>query len=362
MMRPISLLALLMINACGAPGVPDATDQASAGLEPLPGEALPPPTLSVSATMVLAGESIILDVTGVPAGARVTFLAGASLGQGPCPPVLRGTCVDIRNPRVIDTVTADVLGRGATLFTVPAGLSLDLLYVQAAVVLPSQVLTFGPVPIEIVRGDGDLDDDGLTLAQESNLGTDPLNPDSDFDGIVDGIEVALGTDPLWWDSDLDGLSDADELRIGTDPNRVDSDRDGLIDSFELSFGTDPLLADTDGDGVLDGLEVQVYGTDPLRSDTDRDGISDLEEIYDAWDTDPDQPQDTWRPGDDPVDTFDAIDTGSPVDTFDRNGDDRDTDVVDTGRSAGLDTFRDVDTDSVRDTFDTEVQGVADTGW
>ncbi|MCB9778887.1 MAG: redoxin domain-containing protein, partial [Alphaproteobacteria bacterium] len=42
---------------------------------------------------------------------------------------------------------------------------------------------------------GDADGDGLTDAEEADLGTDPGDPDSDGDGVDDGDEVAAGTSP-----------------------------------------------------------------------------------------------------------------------------------------------------------------------
>ena len=47
-----------------------------------------------------------------------------------------------------------------------------------------------------VKVDIDEDEDGLTLVQEEEIGTDPNNPDSDGDGFDDGNEQASGTDPL----------------------------------------------------------------------------------------------------------------------------------------------------------------------
>ena len=41
----------------------------------------------------------------------------------------------------------------------------------------------------------DSDGDGLTDGEETDLGTDPDDPDSDGDGVEDGDEVAAGTDP-----------------------------------------------------------------------------------------------------------------------------------------------------------------------
>jgi cell wall-associated NlpC family hydrolase len=54
-------------------------------------------------------------------------------------------------------------------------------------------------------GDGliDSDEDGLSDAWESSLGTNPLHEDSDADGIGDALEVARGTDPLVADNDAD---------------------------------------------------------------------------------------------------------------------------------------------------------------
>jgi hypothetical protein len=64
------------------------------------------------------------------------------------------------------------------------------------------------------------------------------------------------------DSDGDGLTDAEEADLGTDPDAGDSDGDGLSDLDEMNFGTDPNLIDTDGDSYLDLHEI-VEGTDPL---------------------------------------------------------------------------------------------------
>ena len=59
-----------------------------------------------------------------------------------------------------------------------------------------------------------------------------------------------------FDRDQDGLTDAQETDLGTDPTEADSDHDGLNDQAELEVhGTDPLIADTDGDSYIDGVEV-----------------------------------------------------------------------------------------------------------
>jgi len=65
------------------------------------------------------------------------------------------------------------------------------------------------------------------------------------------------------DSDKDGLTDAEEKQLGTDPNQADTDGDQLSDYDEVKkWHTDPLKIDTDGDGYPDGEEVQG-GYNPL---------------------------------------------------------------------------------------------------
>jgi len=134
----------------------------------------------------------------------------------------------------------------------------------------------------------DPDGDGLTNAEEKQLGTNKKIADSDADGLKDGEEVkTYKTDPLKMDTDGDGLRDGDEVRIEkTDPTKADTDGDGLNDGEEIQkYKTDPLKADTDGDGLKDGQEVNVTKTDPLKADTDGDGLNDGDEVN-RYKTDP----------------------------------------------------------------------------
>ena len=108
------------------------------------------------------------------------------------------------------------------------------------------------VTIRVLNCEADPDADGLTDAEEADLGTDPNDPDTDDDGIEDGQEVTDGTDPLddcdsvggtarpMSDCDNDGLTTAEEVDLGTDPNNEDSDDDGIQDGQEVLNGTDPL--------------------------------------------------------------------------------------------------------------------------
>ncbi len=97
--------------------------------------------------------------------------------------------------------------------------------------------------------------------------------DSDKDGLSDAQESQLGTDPLKTDTDGDGLSDKEELDSKTDPLNPDTDGDGLRDGDEIAYGANPRSKDTDGDTLPDGQEVQ-QGTSPIRADTDGDGVND----------------------------------------------------------------------------------------
>ncbi|HPA25604.1 MAG TPA: hypothetical protein PLK76_02485 [bacterium] len=64
------------------------------------------------------------------------------------------------------------------------------------------------------------------------------------------------------DTDADGLTDAEELELGTNPAQKDTDFDGLDDSQEINiYKTDPAKQDTDADGYNDGVEVK-NGFDP----------------------------------------------------------------------------------------------------
>ena len=88
-------------------------------------------------------------------------------------------------------------------------------------------------------GNFDNDEDGLTISQEEELGTDDQSEDTDGDGLADGKEVELGTNPTKADTDGDGLDDGDEVSAGTDPTHSDTDLDGFSDNEEVG-DSDPL--------------------------------------------------------------------------------------------------------------------------
>jgi len=114
-------------------------------------------------------------------------------------------------------------------------------------------------------------------------GTDyaPADQDTDNDGLNDCFESLFiteldGSD----DADQDGLSNAEEFQLGSSFLLADTDLDGRTDSQELAAGSSLLLADTDGDDMADGQEFDL-GSDLLsadfQQDSDLDGVSDIVE-------------------------------------------------------------------------------------
>ncbi len=134
--------------------------------------------------------------------------------------------------------------------------------------------------------DVDSDGDGLSNAEELTLilSTDPGNPDSDGDGINDGVEVGGDVlNPINSDDDalinaLDSDDDNDliltineDFNNDSNPLNDDNDQDGLSNYLDL---------DSDNDGIPD-IEEGVFDVDGDRFtnyvdlDSDGDGLSDL---------------------------------------------------------------------------------------
>ena len=224
------------------------------------------------------------------------------------------------------------------------------------------------VDVDPFDPNSDSDLDGISDSDETDNGTNPLNPcdpnvdsnactpvDADGDGYAanypashpqfdpndsnpcvpqvsagpcdfdqDGIVNSLDTD-----DDGDGVKDTDDV----DPydKNSDSDGDGVTDfaetkgdgAYHPGVDMNPLNPDTDGDGIPDGVEdknkngsVNAGETNPLKVDTDGDGINDGVEdankngVVDAGESDP----------------LDACDPNATQSTCDFDGDGLNNDV------------------------------------
>ena len=127
----------------------------------------------------------------------------------------------------------------------------------------------------------DSDQDGISDYYEIIFGSDTTSVDSDNDMLSDYEEIAvIGTNPISCDTDNDeildgdedadedGLSNAKEFLYGTSNCTADSDGDRLSDFDEICvYNTNPLNSDTDGDGAGDFWETK-NGFAPNQYDED----------------------------------------------------------------------------------------------
>ncbi|WP_271629720.1 VWA domain-containing protein [Caldicellulosiruptor sp. DIB 104C] len=154
--------------------------------------------------------------------------------------------------------------------------------VSSASQLPQVFKRITEIVTEPIDTDEDGVPDSVEISgARTGLGTivysDPSNPDTDGDGILDGLEIGplvcaangyyykATSNPKKWDSDNDGLSDAEEDELGTKINLADTDKDGLTDGNEISMGYSPLHKNYDGDSYPDKQEFEK-GLDPYLYD------------------------------------------------------------------------------------------------
>jgi hypothetical protein len=105
--------------------------------------------------------------------------------------------------------------------------------------------------------DGDIDNDGIANASDTDPGGDVTYDDNNNGNPC----VPLGTDGVddgpSWDADCNGVLDGVEAicPLAVNPNG-DDDGDGLLNTWEVcKWGTDPNLVDSDGDGKGDCVEA-----------------------------------------------------------------------------------------------------------
>ncbi len=119
----------------------------------------------------------------------------------------------------------------------------------------------------IFDGEEDYDGDGLSVIEECNKGTDPINSDTDCDGLADGDEANVYcTNPLVADCDEDGLIDGDEIELRLNPNNDDTDNDGVLDCDEKFQQTFTHKVENE-ECVIDEVTIELFGTGNIQNNT-----------------------------------------------------------------------------------------------
>jgi hypothetical protein len=139
----------------------------------------------------------------------------------------------------------------------------------------------------------DADDDGLTIAEETALGTSPDNSDSDSDGQNDGIEVLAGTNP----ADSNSLFKVTSIVVATNGVTLTwPSKPGNV--YQVEHSGD-LSAWTDAE--LD-YPASESGSNTVWSNVETDStLTSILALYDAQ---------TANNGDFNTDAFDSVDTDS----------------------------------------------------
>lgn len=89
---------------------------------------------------------------------------------------------------------------------------------------------------QTLTAEADVDQDGLSLKRENELGLDPLLADTDGDGLRDKAELDAGSNPKNVDTDKDGINDGTEAAVGSSLTSNDSDGDGIPDGADDNPG------------------------------------------------------------------------------------------------------------------------------
>jgi len=107
----------------------------------------------------------------------------------------------------------------------------------------------------------DSDNDGLTDLEETNLGTDPNNPNTDSDGYSDGEEVKNGYNPNGPEKLEEGTVNEDEndqLNIGAESNKnIDISTEKFISNVNLNDSSSKFISEYYGN-IANGNLEQAY--------------------------------------------------------------------------------------------------------
>lgn len=113
--------------------------------------------------------------------------------------------------------------------------------------------------------DPDIDNDGLTNAEETEAGTLPDSPDTDGDGICDGS--GMGFDGLC-------IRPRDNCLLVSNRDQKDQDEDKIGDACDAAPTVYLGDADSDGDGFKDSFDNCPLIKNPSQNDNDHDGLGD----------------------------------------------------------------------------------------
>ncbi len=125
----------------------------------------------------------------------------------------------------------------------------------------------------VVATDVDTDNDGLTNAEEHQLGTNPNAADSDGDSLNDKAEYLAGTNPLSTDSDLDGLADNVDSTPLANNAEADPDGAGLDPSLETNLIGRWDFEKIAAGGGLESTPASVGAFDIANTNASWDGIN-----------------------------------------------------------------------------------------
>jgi hypothetical protein len=150
--------------------------------------------------------------------------------------------------------TGGILGEGGGALDIAA---VDLWANQSTPVYYDDV-SLGLVAHTSAELGDDLDEDGLTLLEETVLATNPESSDTDADGAGDAADnCPLVFNPEQQDVDFDGIGDAcDEASVPA----ADLNGDGSVNGADLGivlslWGQRGTIADLDGDGIVAGGDL-----------------------------------------------------------------------------------------------------------
>jgi arylsulfatase A-like enzyme len=185
---PRVIAALLALGCVSAPSTDDGW--ASAELPVRDGAVRPPPLMTLISSAVVPGGTLRLTADGATAGDTVWFARGSEIGEGRCPGVLAGLCLDITRGQPLGAAVADAEGHAELLVPVPALARVDLAVAFQALVfdVPAPYAsttvamhTTAPGNVLVIMAD----DMGVDKVGRYGLPVDGIPPTPNLDRLMD---------------------------------------------------------------------------------------------------------------------------------------------------------------------------------